>query len=94
MTKISINTKIKAIQEHTKGIDHLMPVAKKYGIARSNFQILVGIYARFGREVLLHPSVVTGDFRVNLVKWKQTNLASIAETCIHFAYHSPGSVYQ
>ena len=94
MTKISINTKIKAIQEYAKGIDSLMSVAKKYGIARFDFQILVGIYARFGKEVLLHPPVVTGDFRMNLVKWKQTTLASIAETCIHFAYHSPSPVYQ
>lgn len=68
ITKISINTKVKAIQEYAKGIDSLMSVAKKYGIARFDFQILVGIYARFGKEVLLHPPVVTGDFRVNLVK--------------------------
>lgn len=94
MAKISINTKIKAVQEHAKGTDSLMSVARKYGIAEYDFQICVGIYARFGEEALLHPPVVTGDFRVNLVKWKQVNLASISETCIHFAYRSPGSVYQ
>ncbi|KRL27187.1 transposase [Limosilactobacillus frumenti DSM 13145] len=35
---------------------------------------------------------VTVDFRLNLVKWKQENSASIPKTCIHFAFRSPGSV--
>ncbi|OYS87128.1 hypothetical protein CBG06_10455, partial [Limosilactobacillus reuteri] len=41
------------------------------------------IYARFGKGPLLNPPKVTGDFRLNLVKWKQENLASISEICIH-----------
>ncbi|MCD7129722.1 helix-turn-helix domain containing protein, partial [Limosilactobacillus agrestis] len=65
-----------------------------YGIAEHDFQIWVGIYARFGKGPLLNPPKVTGVFRLNLVKWKQENLASISETCIHFGYRSPGSVYQ
>lgn len=54
----------------------------------------MGIYARFGKGPLIDPPKVTGDFRLNLVKWKQENLASISETCIHFGFRSPGSVYQ
>lgn len=46
------------------------------------------------KEKLLNPPTVTGDFRLNLVKWKQQNLASIPETCIHFGFRSSGSVYQ
>lgn len=94
MTKISVKTKLKAVEEYANGSGTLTSVRHKYGIAEFVFQIWVGIYARFGKEPLLNPPKVTGDFRLNLVKWKQENLASISETCIHFGYRSPGSVYQ
>ena len=94
MTKISVKTKLKAVEEYANGNVTLASVRHKYGIAEHDFQIWVGIYARFGKGPLLNPSKVTGDFRLNLVKWKQENLASISETCIHFGYRSPGSVYQ
>lgn len=94
MTKISVNTKLKAIKEYTNGDASLASVRRKYGIAEFDFQIWVGIYARLGQGPLLNPPKVTGDFRLNLVKWKQEHLASISETCIHFGFRSPGSVYQ
>lgn len=94
MTKISVKTKLKAVEEYANGNVTLASVRHKYGIAEHDFQIWVGIYARFGKGPLLNPPKVTGDFRLNLVKWKQENLASISETCIHFGYRSPGSVYQ
>ena len=94
MTKISIETKIKAIEEFCTTASSLRGIARKYGIAKLDFQICVGIYARFGKEKLLNPPTATGDFRLNLVKWKQQNLASIPETCIHFGFRSSGSVYQ
>ena len=92
MTKISVNTKIKAIEEYASSNASRGFVRRKYGIAELEFQICVGIYAKFGKEALLNPPQVTGDFRLNLVKWKQENLASISETCIHFAFRSPGSI--
>lgn len=94
MTKISVKTKLKAVEEYANGNVTLASVRHKYGISEYVFQIWVGIYARFGKEILLNPPKVTGDFRLNLVKWKQENLASISETCIHFGYRSPGSVCQ
>ncbi|VTZ91815.1 hypothetical protein LREP572_01383 [Limosilactobacillus reuteri] len=94
MTKISVKTKLKAVEEYANGNVTLASVRHKYGIAEHDFQIWVEIYARFGKGPLLNPPKVTGDFRLNLVKWKQENLASISETCIHFGYRSPGSVYQ
>ena len=92
MTKISVNTKIKAIEEYASSNASRGFVGRKYGIAELEFQIFVGIYAKFGKQALLNPPQVTGDFRLNLVKWKQENLASISETCIHFAFRSPGSI--
>lgn len=94
MTKISVNTKLKAVKEYANSNSSLTSVRHKYHLAKFDFQIWVGIYARFGEGPLLSPPKVTGDFRLNLVKWKQENLASISATCIHFGYRSPASVYQ
>ena len=94
MTKISINTKIKAVEEYANGTASLTAIRSKYGISKLEFQICVGIYAKFGKQALLNPPKVTGDFRLNLVKWKQENLASISETCIHFAFRSLGSIFK
>ena len=94
MTKISVETKIKAVEEYCTTASSLRGTARKYGIAPLDFQICVGIYTRFGKQKLLNPPKATGDFRLNLVKWKQQNLASVPETCIHFGFRSPGSVYQ
>ena len=91
-SKISVNTKIKAVEEYANGSTSLAKVRAKYGIAKLEFQIYVEIYANFGKQALLNPPKVTGDFRLNLVKWKQENLASIPKTCIHFAFRSPGSI--
>lgn len=94
MIKISVNIKIKAVEEYANGNASKGFVSRKYGIDEYGSQIWVGIYARFGKEPLLNPPKVNGNFRLNLVKWKQENLASISETCIHFGYRSPGAVYQ
>lgn len=94
MTKISVNTKLQAVKEYALGTSGLKEVARKYQISPLDFRIWVGIYARFGKSPLLNPPQVTGDFRLNLIKWKQKNWASIPETCIHFGFRSPGSVYQ
>lgn len=84
MTKISVKTKLKAVEEYANGNVTLASVRHKYGVAEHDFQIWVGIYARFGKGPLLNPPKVTGDFRLNLVKWKQENLASISEQKLVF----------
>ena len=48
MTKISINTKIKAVEEYDNGTASLTAIRSKYGISKLEFQICVGIYAKFG----------------------------------------------
>ena len=94
MTKISVSTKLRAVKEYIGSNSTLASVRRKYHLADLDFQIWVGIYTRFGGGPLLSPPKVTGDFRLNLVKWKQENLASISATCIHFGFRSPASVYQ
>ena len=88
MTKISVKTKLKAVEEYANGNVTLASVRHKYGIAEHDFQIWVGIYARFGKGPLLNPPKVTGDFRLNLVKWKQekfgVNLRNLYSLWISF----------
>ena len=55
MTKISINTKIKAVEEYANGTASLTAIRSKYGISKLEFQICVGIYAKFGKQPLLNP---------------------------------------
>jgi len=92
MTKISWDTKITAIEEYLTGTTAKTAVAKKFGISTFLFQIMVGIYELYGRNGLMNPPEISGTFRIKLVKWKQSNNASIAEACIHFALMSPESV--
>ncbi len=40
----------------------------------------------------MNPPEISYFSRIKLVKWKQSNNASIAEACIHFALMSPESV--
>ncbi|MBM6941410.1 hypothetical protein H5975_08260, partial [Lactobacillus coleohominis] len=53
MTKISVNIKIKAVEEYVNGNDSKGFIRQKYGIDELSFQIWVGIYAKFGKEPLL-----------------------------------------
>jgi putative transposase len=92
MTKISWDTKIAAIEEYLTGTTAKTAVAKKFGISITLFKIMVGIYELYGRKELMNPPEISGTFRIKLVKWKQLNNASIAETCIHFALMSSEAV--
>ena len=71
MTKISVKTKLKAVEEYANGNVALASVRHKYGIAEHDFQIWVGIYARFGKGPLLNPPKVTGDFRLGKVETRK-----------------------
>lgn len=62
MTKISVNTKLKAVEKYANGEVTLASVRRKYGIDKLKFRIFVGIYAKFGKQALLNPPKVTGIF--------------------------------
>ncbi len=88
MTKISIDTKITAVEEYLTGTQSKTGVGKKYPIASMLFPTLVAIYNQHKRKGLLQPPEVTGKFRVALVQWKQQNYASVTETCAHCSFTS------
>lgn len=92
MTKVSLKVKIQAVEEYLTGTEVKAKVARKYGIRRMLFRILVGIYEKHGKKGLLNPPKITGKFRIKLVEWKQQHTASLTETCVQFAFRSPGSV--
>jgi putative transposase len=92
MTKISVETYINAVECYLTGKDSKRRVGKRYGIEDRAFRVLVAIYEQHGREGLIAPPRITGEFRVNLVEWKQGHNASITETCAHFAFRSVSSI--
>ena len=94
MTKITWDTKIIAVEEYLIGSAPKARIARKYGIADQLFRILIAIYQVHGRKGLLNPPEITGEFRLNLVEWKQQNQASIIATCAHFAVVSVEAVFR
>ncbi|GKT04678.1 hypothetical protein OKN36_22140 [Furfurilactobacillus sp. OKN36] len=68
VTKISIETKIIAVEAYLTGTDSKAAVRNRYHIARQLFSVLVAIYEEYGRQGLLNPPKVTDKFRVDLVK--------------------------
>lgn len=88
MTKISVETYIEAAECYLTGSESKRSVGKRFGITHMIFLVVVGIYEQHGRKGLIAPPKVTGEFRVNLVEWKQEHHASLTETCAHFAFRS------
>lgn len=90
---VSVENKIKAVEDYLsdRGESYTI-VATRYGIGRYALRVLTGIYQVHGREKLLNPPHITGEFRVNLVEWKEKNHASLEATCIKFGFPKPTSV--
>ncbi|KRN28923.1 hypothetical protein IV38_GL001133 [Lactobacillus selangorensis] len=86
MTKISKETKLKALIEYCEGKQSLRGIGDKYGITLFNFRMLVAAYKTHGKSVLLDPPKVTPDFRIKLARWAITNHASYTEVAAEFGY--------
>lgn len=96
MTKISKETKIKAINDflsHKKSVS-MTDMAHKYGISKRSFQIMVAAYQRHGPTIFTEPPKITADFRIHLVRWMVQNQASYTETAVHFGYLGLAQMYQ
>uniref|UniRef100_UPI00403F75A0 helix-turn-helix domain-containing protein n=1 Tax=Lentilactobacillus hilgardii TaxID=1588 RepID=UPI00403F75A0 len=79
MTKVSLEIKIKAVEEYLSGTEVKAVVARKYDIGRMLFRVLVGIYEKHGRKGLLNPPLVTGKFRIKLVECSYPVLLIMAQ---------------
>ena len=64
MTKISKQTKLKAILEYIAGHGNKTEISKRYGITGIAFRMLLATYSTHEADVLFNPPKSTGAFRV------------------------------
>ena len=85
MTKISKETKIKAINEYLlhRRKCSLAYVAHRYGMSRTNFRTMVAAYEHHGPAIFTDSPKITADFRIQLVRWMIKNQASYIEIAAH-----------
>ena len=86
MTKISKQTKFKAVLEYISGDESKKDVAKRYGIHYMAFRRLLSAYKTHGSNVIFNPPKPTGTFRVELASWSIKNKASNTEVAAQFGY--------
>lgn len=86
MTRISKQTKFKAIQEYFLGVDSKRSIARRYGLDSKAFDILIAAYETHGPDVLFNPPKVTTEFRIALASWAIKNNASYTEIAAKFGY--------
>lgn len=86
MTKISKQTKLKAIYDYLNGIGSIKKICHKYHINNMAFRMLLAAYRTHGTDVLFNPPTVTPEFRVQVASWAIRNNASITEVAAHFGY--------
>lgn len=94
MTKISKQTKLKALVEYFEGNISIRGLAKKYGIQFRSMQMMIAAYRTHGPDVILNPPKVTPEFRIQLAHWALTNNASYTEVAAKFGYLGKWQIYQ
>ncbi|WP_260356005.1 transposase [Lactiplantibacillus argentoratensis] len=86
MTKISKETKLRALTEYFAGQGSSLGIANKYQIAPKLFRMLVAAYRTHGANVLYNPPQVTPDFRIEVAHWSIINNASYTQVAAKFGY--------
>lgn len=86
MTKISKQTKLKAILAYLSGEGSVTTVAHKYGLAVTPLRSLVAAYRTHGANVLFDPPTVNAEFRFRLVIWMIENKASYTQVAAKSGY--------
>lgn len=86
MTKISKETKLKALLEYFQGTQSLIGIARKYGVNKRVFGLLVAAYKTHSASVLFDPPKVTKDFRLKVARWAIINNASYTQVAAEFGY--------
>ena len=94
MSKISKQIKLKAILEYISGNGSKAEIARRYGINRMAFQMLLAAYGTHGADVLFNPPEPTGAFRVELASWAIRNNASNTEVAAKFGYVGIAQILQ
>ena len=87
MAKFSFEVKLKAVQMYLSGIGSTT-VARRLGIKKSDLVMMwVARYRKFGiqgLEIRQSKYDYSGDFKLQVLKWKKQHQASFTTTAIHF----------
>ena len=94
MTKISKQTKLKAIQEYFSSNSSQNDIAKRYGIDRKYFRMLLAAYKIHGSDVLFNPPKPTDRFRITLASWAIRNNASHTQVAAQFGFTGIAQIVQ
>ena len=95
MAKFSFEVKLKAVQMYLSGIGSTT-VARRLGIKKSDLVMMwVARYRKFGiqgLEIRQSKYDYSGDFKLQVLKWKKQHQASFTTTAIHFDISNIGTV--
>ena len=94
MTKISKQTKLKALTEYFEGNISVNRLSKKYKIDFKSLQMMIAAYRTHGPDVILNPPKVTPEFRIQLAYWALAYNASYSEVAAKFGYLGISQIYQ
>lgn len=93
MTKISKQTKLRAIHEYLESNLGLNKVARKYGISGPSFQMLLSAFHTHGPDILFTPPKIDTNFRIKVARWAIVNNASYTEVAAQFGYVRVQQIY-
>lgn len=94
MTKISKQTKLKAILEYHQGNSSKNQISRKYGIEKARFNLMCVAYEYFGSDFLLNPPKITSAFRIKIASWAIQNNASYRAVAAKFGYINVRQIQQ
>ncbi|WP_208427748.1 helix-turn-helix domain-containing protein [Latilactobacillus fragifolii] len=94
MTKISKQTKLKAILEYHQGEFSKNQISRKYGINQTRFNLMCVAYEYFGPDFLLNPPKITSTFRIKIASWAIQNNASYSAVAAKFGYINVRQIQQ
>lgn len=94
MTKISKQTKLKALLEYEQGNISKHQISKKYSLNRLQFHLMYAAYESFGPDFLLNPPKITSAFRIKIASWAIQNNASYSTVAAKFGYINVRQIQQ
>jgi transposase len=97
MAKFNLDFKVQVVSEYLNGAGSVY-LARKYHIAKHDTVMLwvhrFEKYGISGLKVQEKQRDYSGEFKIQVLDWKQRHQASLSETALHFNITSPSVIYQ
>lgn len=93
MTRVSRETKLRAVLEYKRGLSGTRSIATRYGFSDRELRMLIAAFESFGQMIILKPPTVTPEFRHQITLWALKNNASYTQVAKKFGYTSSSSIY-